>query len=82
MQNTLFVVSGIRVRSGMGCFKTTALIDSDVDKHGTVRDQVQHIARDQFRSRSTDNQDRTDHKIGVRYGFFDRILRRSESLDL
>ena len=48
----------------MGGLEASALINGDIDQHRSLRQQMQHIAGDQFRSRSTDYQYGTDHKIG------------------
>ena len=62
------------MRGGLGGFETAALVDGDVDEHGTVLHLLQHGAGDQLGSGSARDQHGTDDDIGFLDGLFQRSL--------
>ena len=75
MQNAFFVKRRIRVRRRVRRFKTSALINRDIDENRAVRNVFQHIARNELRSRRARNQNAADNQIRVLNRFVNRVAR-------
>ena len=69
------------MRRGVCRFKTTALVNRHVNQNRAIRNDFEHIACNQFRSRRADDQNRTDNQICVRNRFFNSVTRRGKRLN-
>src|SRR5262249_28946390 len=69
-------IGWVRMRSRSRGFRTTALVDGDVDDRRAGLHRLHYRGRDQLRSRRARYQDGADYQIGAFANCFDRVAGR------
>ena len=78
MHNAIHDIRRFAVGSGMGRFKTTALVNGDIHKYGSGLHHFQHLPRNQMRCFIAGDKYRTYHQIHGRQFHFNIVKRGIE----